>query len=905
MFGITSVLIASCGFLTLLFVVAYVSNMKRSSKVRELINSPLVYTLSLTVYCTSWTFYGAVGTAARSGLEFAAIYLGPTLVFLGWWFLLRKLVRISKTHRITSIADFISSRYGKSTSLSVLVTVMAVIGTTPYIALQLKAISKSFLVVTNSSPQFIEYVSNNSSWFSDTGLWVTLVMAAFIVLFGTRNIGADEHHPGVVAAIAFESLVKLFALLAVGIFVVTTILLGAGGELLNPGVERADLIKNFTIQEGSGARWMTVLLLSSAAIICLPRQFQVTVVEINDEKSLKTASWLFPLYLFLISIFIMPIAYAGLQIMDQSADPDFFVLTVPLKAGADGIALLAFIGGFSSATSMMIVASMALSIMISNHIIMPVLFRIQSLRLDSREDLSQWLLNTRRASIIVILFMGYVYYRYSVRADALAAIGLVSFAAVAQFLPAIIGGLYWRNGTKQGAIAGLGAGFLVWAFTLLIPIFERAGYSAGILEHGLWGIVWLKPEALFGLDGWDPLVHSMFWSYTANIGAYILVSFCYTANPLERLQSALFVDAFRQSGVSESRVFKRSAAVDDLMDLTQRIIGRKKARELFRKFAESQGSSESMPEPSAELIADVERHLAGSIGAASARVMVSRVSIGEAISLDEVIKILDETQQVIAYSHQLEQKSTELEELADQLKEANTQLTRMDKLKDDFLSRVSHELRTPMTSIRSFSEILLDEKNVDTSQQEHFLNIIVSESQRLTRLLDEILDISQLEAGYGVWKDSHINPHRILKEAIAASSGMAHSKGVEIIDESNIAAFSTVGDADRLMQVFINVISNAIKFNTSEDPYVKIYNEKRKDTFIAVIEDNGPGIAEDDHDAIFSKFGRKWEHADGSGLGLTISRQIIEKMGGEITVESSLGNGARFKIILFRAKDNI
>ncbi|MGH1351263.1 MAG: ATP-binding protein [Methyloligellaceae bacterium] len=901
MFGVTSAIIASITFLTLLFVIAYVSNLKQSHRVRELINTPVVYTLSLTVYCTSWTFYGAVGTAAVNGLEFATIYLGPTLVFLGWWFILRKLVRISKTHRLTSIADFISSRYGKSTSLSVLVTLMAVIGTTPYIALQLKAISTSFQVVSEASQGFPDYLSGHTI-ISDTGFWVALVMAAFIVLFGTRNIGADEHHAGVVAAIAFESLVKLFALLAVGIFVVTTILWGNYDHLVQNEAS-AEILKKFTFKEESGARWITMLILSAAAIICLPRQFQVTVVEINDERNLRTASWLFPLYLFLISIFIMPIAYAGLLIMPAGSNPDVFVLTVPLKAGAHELALLAFIGGFSSATSMMIVASIALSIMLSNHIIMPVLFRISALRLESRKDLSQWLLTTRRFSILFILLLGYIYYRYSAKSNALASIGLVSFAAVAQFLPTIIGSLYWKNGTKQGAVAGLSLGFLVWAFTLLLPIFERSGYSLGLLQHGLFGISWLRPEALFGLNDWDPLVHSLFWSYSANIGAYIIVSLCFNAKPLERLQSALFVDAFRHSQVREARYFKRSAAVEDLLDLTTRILGAAKAEDLFRQFAETQGEK-GLPEPSPELIAYVERHLASSIGAASARVMVSRVSIGETISLEEVIEILDETQQVIEYSQQLEQKSNELEEVASQLREANTQLKHMDKLKDDFLTRVSHELRTPMTSIRSFSEILLQEKEIETDQQDRFLNIIVSESQRLTRLLDEILDISQLEEGHGAWKDSHINPHRILKEAIASSFGSAHAKGVDIIDDTSVKAFSTIGDSDRLMQVFINLISNAIKFNNNENAYVRISSETDKETFTATVTDNGPGIASEDHELIFSKFERKWENADGSGLGLAISRQIIERMGGKIQVQSKLGEGASFRITLFRAGDN-
>ena len=358
-------------YLALLFVLAFVTDRMAAKGRAKLISSPVVYTLSLTVYCTSWTFFGAVGSAARNGAEFAAIYLGPTLVFVGAWFLLRKLVRISKTHRITSIADFISSRYGKSTRVAAIVTLIAVVGTTPYIALQLKSVATSLDTLTIGRSLIS---AEAHGLFGDTAFWVAASMAAFVIIFGTRNIGADEHHPGVVAAIAFESLVKLAALLAVGLFVVIGLKIDepdySGAVWLDPALRDTPPFSG-----SDPARWTATLFLAAAAIICLPRQFQVTVVEVTDERHLRTAAWLFPLYMFLISLFTVPIAVAGLGTVGADANPDLYVLTVPMEAGREFLALGAFIGGFSSATSMVIVACIALSIMISNHIVMPLLLQ--------------------------------------------------------------------------------------------------------------------------------------------------------------------------------------------------------------------------------------------------------------------------------------------------------------------------------------------------------------------------------------------------------------------------------------------------------------------------------------------------------------------------------------------------
>ncbi len=892
------VLFTALAYVALLFLVAFVSDRRARHGWLGLVRSPVVYTLSISVYCTSWTFYGAVGSAARNGLEFATIYLGPTLVFVGWWFLLRKLVRIGRVHRASSIADLISSRYGKSTSLAVLVTIIAVIGTTPYIALQLKAVTTSFQVVASTTHTDLLGIAE-SDLDLRTGFWVAAGMAVFTILFGTRNIDANEHHHGVVAAIALEALVKLFALIAVGLYVVFAIGGGIGEVFALPTSDRV------LGSEVFGARWVALTFLSATAIICLPRQFQITVVENADEEHLRTAGWLFPLYLFLTCLFTLPIAIIGLATMPPGANPDMFVLTLPMLNGQGALSLLVFIGGFSSATSMVIVASIALSIMVSNHIVMPIALRLPWLAPGVSGDVKSLLLTSRRISIVLILSLGFVYFLFSARSDALASIGLIAFAGVAQFLPCILGGLYWHSASKAGAFAGLLAGFVVWAYTLLLPSFEGGGaLPASLFSEGPWGLGLLRPQALFGAEGMDPLVHALFWSLSLNAGLFVLISLVKEQNPLERLQSTLFVDVFRNPADRESRFLHRSAAIDDLFVLAQRVLGAERAYRLFRESARRQGLEEGLPRPSAEFIAQLEREFAGSIGAASARVMISQVVTGETISLDEMMRLVDETQQVIEYSQQLEQKSQQLQMTARQLREANDRLKQLDAQKDDFLSQVSHEVRTPMASIRSFSEILLEARDLEGEQAARFLSIIHDETLRLTRLLDEILDLSHLERGEVAWSLDLVDPERVLDRAVETCRGMAASAGARLTIGTRAGGARVMAHEDRLNQVFINLISNAIKHNSSRRPVITLSSGLVDGRYEVVVQDNGGGVPAAARERIFTKFSRAWTQSrpreGGAGLGLAISRAIARKMQGELELlpDGPAGVGARFRLSL-------
>ncbi|MBS0319106.1 MAG: sodium:solute symporter [Proteobacteria bacterium] len=883
-------------YVALLFAVAFIGDRRARAGRLGWLKSPLVYTLSISVYCTSWTFYGAVGSAARGGLEFATIYIGPTLVFVGWWVFLRKVVRIGHVHGTTSIADMVSSRYGKSPALAAVVTLIAVVAATPYIALQLRAVTVSAQVIGNAAPDALSGLPAATPDFT-LGFWIAVGMAVFTILFGTRNIDAKERHHGVVAAIAVEAVVKLVALLAVGVMVVYGISDGPADVFARASPEILHAADVF------GPRWIVVTALSAAAIVCLPREFQVTVVENTDERHLRTASWLFPLYLMLISLFVLPIAIAGLDVLPEGSNPDMFVLTLPMWARQEAIALLAFLGGFSSATSMVIVACIALSTMISNHIVMPVALRLGWVAASAGGEIRGFLLASRRVGICLMLLLGFLYFRVKGNSEALASIGLISFAGCAQVMPAFVGGLFWRRANGVAALAGLSAGALIWAYTLFLPSFGGDFIvTSRIISEGLFGWPFLRPYALFGLDWLDPLLHALFWSFLANVALFVGLSLARDAKPLERLQATLFVDVFRTPGASATGLVRRSAATYDLNLLAQRILGADEARRLFREMGAAPTVGGPPPLADDALITRLERKLAGSIGAASAHAVISQVVTGETISLDELMKIADETQRVRDYSRQLEQKSRELEATARELGVVNERLTRLDLEKDDFLSQVSHEVRTPMTSIRSFAEILLDARGLDANQSARYLRIIHEESIRLTKLLDSILDLGMVEHGEAPFTLAETDPEAALASALRSCEGLAAQSGVRLVADVGVSGAIVRADADRLSQVFINLISNAIKYNSHADPWVRVASRATARDYEVLVEDNGPGVRHEERELIFSKFSRGWAHTQaptaGAGLGLAISRQIMRRHGGTLALVPGTGAGACFQVTL-------
>ena len=901
----TTIGFASFLYLLLLFAVAYFGD-KRADAGRSIIANPTIYALSLAVYCTTWTYYGSVGRAASSGLGFVPIFLGPTLVVALWWFVMLKMVRIGKANRITSIADFIASRYGKSHLLGGLVTVIAVLGVIPYIALQLKAVSSSFTILTFYPAIVMPAKVDSVPWLADTTLYIALIMAAFTILFGTRHLDATERHEGLVAAVAFESVVKLVIFMAVGLYVTFGIFDGFG-DLFSRAAQHADLQGLMHMGAGGNGygNWFALTLLSMLAVMFLPRQFQVAVVENVNENHLRRAIWLFPLYLLLINIFVLPIALGGQMLFaGQSVDADTFVLTLPMAHGHGWLALLVFIGGLSAASGMVIVETIALSTMVCNDLVMPLLLRYRWLALQGQEDLSGVLLGIRRGAIVLILLLGYLYFRLAGEAHALVSIGLISFAAVAQFAPAMLGGMYWRGGTRSGALAGLSGGFAVWLYTLLLPSFAKSGWLPGdFLQNGLWGFELLRPQELFGLQGLDPMANGLFWSLLANIGGYICVSLMRRPNAAEAGQATLFVDVFKQGGPSGGALWRGSAQVGDLLPLIGRIIGPERARSVFADYARSRGvASVDVLPADAGLVHFAEATLAGAIGSASARVMVASVVKEEPLGLDEVMNILDEASQVRAYSKRLEEKSLELEAATRELRGANDRLKELDRLKDDFMSSVTHELRTPLTSIRAFSEMLLEDPKIDLEDRKRFLGIIVSETERLTRLVNQVLDMAKIESGHAEWHNGEINLVEIIEQAVASTSQLFKDKGVAL--EMNLPASvpTLLADRDRLVQVMLNLLSNAVKFVERGKGRVAVTLAQTAEGMRVDVRDNGPGLTPEEQLIVFEKFRQggntMTDKPQGTGLGLPISRQIVEHYGGRLWVESAPGEGATFSFLM-------
>ncbi|MBS0338148.1 MAG: histidine kinase [Proteobacteria bacterium] len=902
------IVLASFAYLGLLFAIAYYAD-HRADAGRSVIASPYIYSLSLAVYATAWTFYGSVGRAASDGVGFLPIYIGPTLMIALWWVVMRKILRISKQNRITSLADFVASRYGKSALLGGIVTVIAVIGILPYISLQLKAVSTSVTILVQYPRIIMPENIGAAPGREDTALWVALILAAFTIAFGTRHLDAAEHHPGLVAAIAFESLVKLLAFLAVGLFVTFGMYDGFGDLFARasaaPGMQA--LMTPFEGVAGGYATWAWLTILSMMAIMFLPRQFQVTVIENVDEKHLDKAIWLFPLYMLAINVFVLPIAFGGLlRFPDGSVDADTFVLTLPMAEKQEWLALLVFIGGLSAATGMVIVETIALSTMVCNDLVMPVLLRMRKLRLNERRDLTGLLLAIRRSAIVLILLLGYLYYRLAGEAYALVSIGLISFAAVAQFAPVILGGIFWKEGTRLGALAGLLSGFAVWSYTLLLPALARSGWvPIGLLERGPFDISLLRPLQLFGLSGLDQITHAMIWSMLANIVAYVGVSLLRLPSAEEHRQASLFVDVFRQDGeAGGARFWRGTASVPDLYNLLARFTGAASADEAFAQYAAARG----MQWPDEGLVADaalvhyVEVQLGGSIGAASARVMVASVVTEDALTIDEVREILDEASQVVVYSHRLKQKSHELEAATAELREANERLKELDKLKDDFVSTVTHELRTPLTSIRAFTEILLDEPEPGIERRRRFLGIITKEAARLTRLINEVLDLAKLESGKADWAESRIDMKEVISDTLAAMDQLFREKGIRVDARLPDGVSVVTADLDRMIQVMLNLLSNAAKFCDAADGRIEISLVEREGQVQVDVSDNGRGIRPEDLEAVFSKFYQadreSNERPRGSGLGLHISRQIVTHFGGRMWVESRAGSGARFSFTL-------
>ena len=634
-------------YLSALFTVAHFGDLYGERFLKGPLRST-IYALTLAVYCTSWTFFGSVGLASSTGLDFLGIYFGPILVISFGHGFVKRVVHLTKSQNILSVSDFVAARYGKSSRVAAIVAFIAVIGSIPYIALQLKAITISLKTLLDSIPGGVAGITTPT--LGALAFVVAFVLAGFTVTFGTRHIDSREHHTGLTIAVAFESAIKLAAFLAVGVFVVWG-MFGGIGPLIDMVKSRADITPLVDRSNGF-ATVFAMILLSFLIILLLPRQFHMTMVENRDELDTKRAAWMFPIYLVLINLFVIPIALSSNLVFPPGMiDRDMAILELPLKAGNGIIALIVFLGGLSAATAMVIVECVALGTMISNDLVMPLLPTGRKLFRDRSGDLGSQILWIRRIGIILILLLGFVYFQ-STSDAALASIGLVSFAAIAQIAPSFFGGLFWRRGTALGATAGLLSGLIVWIYTLVLPNLANPALFGieNLLRYGPFDITWLKPTSLFGFD-FSPIANGAFFSLLTNIAFFVAFSFVRAPSQIESNQADFFVEAKNPLTKFNFRLWRSSITVGDLKKLVARYLGAERTQAAFLAYHGNYEADEQLA--SIEIIRFAEYQLASAIGAASSRRVISILLSKGNVTRTDALQLLDEASAALQQNREL------------------------------------------------------------------------------------------------------------------------------------------------------------------------------------------------------------------------------------------------------------
>ena len=880
-------------YLGLLFLIAQWAERKGKSKWT---NNPYIYSLSLAVFCSTWTYYGSIGVAATSGLNYLPIYLGPVIAFPAWIVILKKIIRISRINKISSIADFISLRYGNSRFLGALVTIISLVAIIPYIGLQLKAISETFHVVTET-----EMTSNV---FLDTSTYVAILLAIFASFYGTRYVDASEKRNGVVTAVAMESVLKLFFFIILGLYV--TFFVFDGFDAI---YAKASLMDGFqernSINGLEGAmNWMMLIVMSFFSIFLLPRQFHMSIVENNREKHIQTAIWLFPLYLLLFNLFVFPIAWGGnILFENQTVNPDMFSLLIPQHFGNTFLTVLVFLGGFSAAISMIVVSSITLSTMLSNNLIIPYGL-LGSLQKDNQESNSGRIVRIRRIGIFLLIMLAFIYYRFFIMDFSLVSVGMISFVIVAQLAPAFFGGVFWKRGSFKGAVAGIIVGMAICFYTIMLPFFlSSLNPESHFFKDGLFGFSLLQPFQLFGLDYLEPIPHALFWSLLFNFIVYFLVSLSFKGDYRERNYAEMFVDIDKYITNHENAfVWKGTAYVSDIQKVLKRFLGEERTNRALSLFKTKYNIAPDNIMADARLIKFAENLLTGHIGTASAKILIESVTKEDKISLPEVLKILEESKENLIINKKLTETSNELKELSAQLKKANQTLEIKDKQKDEFLDTVTHELRTPITAIRAASEILHDDDEIPEEIKKQFLKNIITESDRLNRLIDKILDLEKFETGKQKIQLTKGNIVQTISKALSPLKQLILNQHIKVEFEENQPQIILFYDEERIIQVVTNLISNAIKFCDENEGLIRISIASEKDeTIIITIFNNGKGVNSDDLESIFDKFyqsnNQNIKKPIGSGLGLAISKQIIEAHQGKIWAKNQ-ENGVNFSFTI-------
>ena len=859
-------------YLALLFFIAFWAEKRKSN---FWANNPYVYSLSLAVYCTAWTYYGSIGVAANQGLEYLAIYIGPIIIIPAWIVINSKIIRISRVNKISSIADFISLRYGNSRSFGAIISVVCILAIIPYIGLQIKAISDTFHLVTKSE--------NPNNIFTDTATYVVLLIAIFSSYYGTRYVDASEKRLGIISAVAVESFLKLIFFVILGIFVTYGIFNG-----FDDIYEKAKNLPEFTQRnsfnglEGS-FNWMLTSMLSMTAIFLLPRQFHTTIIENRKENHLKTAIWVFPLYLLIFNFFVFPIAWGGkILFLGQNVNPELFPILIPQKFGSILISVIVFLGGLSASISMIIISSVTLSIMLSNNVIIPYGW-IDTFKTKNDTFNNKNIVNIRKVSIFLLIITAFVFYKYLILESSLFSVGLVSFVLIAQLAPSFFGAIFWRRGTYTGAVIGLILGILICYINLIIPQYLKAiNPELAINQYRI--------LQFFKIPYLETIPQVFFWSLLANATVFTIISVSSKGNYRERNYAEIYVDINRYIQNHEGAyIWKGKANVSDIRRILVKFLGDKKTKQALKIFNLKYNIDDENDTADSRFIKFSENLLSGRIGTASAKILIEGVTKEDKISLPEVLKILEESKENITLNRKLTEQSRQLRRLSDDLRSANSSLIEKDKQKDDFLDSVTHELRTPITAIRAAGEILLDDDDIPVEIKKDFLENIISESDRLNELINDILYLDKLESGtikLNINKNNIIDTyHKALKPIyhLIQQKNLHHSE-INLLNDNEFYY-----DEARIIQVFQNILGNAYKF-TEESGMIQVKFQEKDNLLKIGIFNTGKKIPDEDIDLIFDKFYQS-KHQNirkpvGTGLGLAICKKIIDAHQGKIYAEN-------------------
>ncbi|MEG1591716.1 ATP-binding protein [Chryseobacterium sp.] len=873
-------------YLALLFLVAHLAEKKKS---KLWINNPYIYALSLAVYCTAWTYYGSIGVAATSGLNYLPIYIGPIMVIPAWIYINTRIVRISRVNKISSLADFISLRYGNSRSFSAIITLVCLFAIIPYIGLQIKAISETFHLVTETS------VSKNI--FTDSGTFVVVLIAVFSSYYGTKYVDASEKRLGIISAIALESFLKLFFIIILGLFVIYYAFDGFS-DLYQKASKFSDFKAKNTFNGIEGAmNWMVLCLISGTAICILPRQFHTAIVENRQEKHIKTAIWFFPLYLLIFTIFIFPIAWGGRLIFQgQNVNPEFYSILIPQHFDNTLITVLVFLGGLSSCISMIIISAITLSIMLSNNLIIPYGL-LGKFKAENETQNTRNITNVRKFSIFGLIIVAFAFYKYFILKTSLDSVGLISFVIIAQLAPAFFGAIFWRRGSYKGAIIGLFAGLIICYFGLIVPqyYFSYNSEIKGVLRD-MYDVF-----DFFSIPYLGRIPEIFFWSILVNTGLFTILSVSMKGNYRERNFAELYVDIDKYIQNHENAfIWRGTAYVSDIKNILERFLGKKKTEQAMRIFNIKYNIDSQTETADSRFIKFSENLLAGRIGTASAKILIEGVTKEDKISLKEVLNILEESKENITLNKKLTEKSEELKQLSNDLSAANENLIVKDRQKDDFLDSVAHELRTPITAIRSAGEILADDDDIPLDIKREFLNNIITESDRLSEIINDILYLDKLQHGEIALHIQENNIIETYKKALNPILHLIQQKFIHVSEVDLLRNYLFKYDEARFIQLFQNILGNALKFTDEQGTIQTKFSEKDNDLIIKIF-NTGKNIPEEDLEMIFDKFYQSKNQniikPTGSGLGLAISKRIVEAHNGTIKAENS-GLGVTFTVIL-------